>query len=87
MPAPRGTRRLPVAVAILALAAFVLARCDDGPTGRDAETVEVQATDRTNDEGGFGAFEPAEVRIRAGDTVRWVMEGVVPHTVTEGARG
>lgn len=60
---------------------------DDDPTGRDAPTVEVAVTDESNANGGFGAFQPAEVRIRAGDRVRWTQAGSVPHTVTDGIRG
>lgn len=28
------------------------------------------------------AFGPAEIRIKAGETVRWINEDIVPHTVT-----
>lgn len=31
------------------------------------------------------AFGPAEVRIKAGETVRWINEDIVPHTVTSDA--
>lgn len=75
----------------LAAAATVLVLAggcgDDGPTGRDPQTVEVAVTDRTNQNGSFGAFEPAVVSVRVGDTMRWTQEGAVPHTVTEGQRG
>jgi plastocyanin len=69
-----------VALAVLAApavgAALSALACgdDDGPTGPDPVTIDVEVVDFR--------FEPAVVNASVGDTIRWTQRDQVPHTTT-----
>jgi len=67
----RGIAR--AAAAVLAAAALTIgsASCSPGPT---THTVTIDAT----------RFQPADLRVRVGDTVIWVNKDLFPHTATAG---
>jgi len=54
----------------------------DASPSRTSGTVEVQPTCETNDPDAPCVFEPSEVTIRPGQTVRWVNADATFHTVT-----
>lgn len=74
--------RITLLAALVAVAALAVA-CGDDDDGGDgdaaepgAQVVEVSIVDF--------AFEPAEIAVPVGTTVRWVNEGAATHTVTGG---
>lgn len=78
------TLRIIMAVSILLLA---LVACGGGEEG-GAPVSPTTPTETGPAQGGTTvqvvdiAFKPAELRVRAGATVRWTWEGSLPHTVT-----
>jgi plastocyanin len=64
---------------LLALLASPAGCGDDGPTNPTPQTVEIEVFDFS--------FQPETVSVRAGDTVRWIQRGQIPHTATSGVPG
>ena len=88
-------RSRPMLPTLLAVLLVVLAACttDDGGTTTEASASE--AASAAASEGATGnevtivgfAFEPTELTVSVGDTVRFVNENTATHTVTEGSDG
>jgi plastocyanin len=82
---------LPLAIAVLALAALVFVGCSSSasttttlttaPSGGSIGTNPAAGGGATVDISGF-AFSPASVTVKVGDSVTWTNKDSAPHTVT-----
>lgn len=91
-------RKLLVLMSCLALAlgAFALAGCGDDDDGADETAPAIQTEDQGGGDEGAGDeaaagktvsvidndYKPKELTVKVGDTVKWVWDGQLPHTVT-----
>ena len=88
-------RSRPMLPTLLAVLLVVLAACTTDGGGTTAEASASEAASAAASEGATGnevtivgfAFEPTELTVSVGDTVRFVNENTATHTVTEGSDG
>jgi plastocyanin len=85
-------KRIPTALAVLALAAIPLFGCggDDDEPASAAGTPAAESTPDKRKPAAAGttvkmvdnAFEPADIAVKVGDTVTWKNDGRLAHTAT-----
>jgi plastocyanin len=89
-------RSRPLLPTLLAALLLVLAACTTDGGGTTAEASASEAASAAASEGGATgnevtivgfAYEPTELTVSVGDTVRFVNENTATHTVTEGSNG